>query len=149
MSCEVKRCVFERNKSIKTFLSSNHCFLHKYDHNINNIAFSSEKVVLSESGEKYAQAPFIASKTVNFGCWVDFEMREQQGFDFVTGGSNIKNYELDGLMFKGLDDGFSHHKTLIDELEFTCGLLWCFYQQFELLFWRHPFTTDDPLMSKW
>ncbi len=26
----------------------------------------------------------------------------------------------------------------------TCVLLWCFYQ----LFW-HPFTAEDPLMSKW
>ncbi len=31
----------------------------------------------------------------------------------------------------------------------TCGLLWCFYQLFELSFWWHPFTTDDPLVSKW
>ncbi len=31
----------------------------------------------------------------------------------------------------------------------TCGLLRCFYQQFGLLFWRHPFTAEDPLVSKW
>ncbi len=31
----------------------------------------------------------------------------------------------------------------------TCGLLWCFYQLFGLSFWRHPFTADDPLVSKW
>ncbi len=31
----------------------------------------------------------------------------------------------------------------------TCGLLWCFYQLFGLSFWRHPFTTEDPLVSKW
>ncbi len=31
----------------------------------------------------------------------------------------------------------------------TCGLLWCFYQLFGLSFWRHPFTAEDPLMSKW
>ncbi len=31
----------------------------------------------------------------------------------------------------------------------TCGLLWCFYQLFGLSFWRHPFTADDPLLSKW
>ncbi len=29
----------------------------------------------------------------------------------------------------------------------TCGLLWCFYQLFELPFWRHPFTAEDPLAS--
>ncbi len=31
----------------------------------------------------------------------------------------------------------------------TCGLLWCFYQLFRLSFWRHPFTAEDPLVSKW
>ncbi len=30
-----------------------------------------------------------------------------------------------------------------------CGLLWCFYHLFGLSFWRHPFTAEDPLMSKW
>ncbi len=30
----------------------------------------------------------------------------------------------------------------------TCGLLWCFYQLFELSFWRHPFTAEDLLVSK-
>ncbi len=29
------------------------------------------------------------------------------------------------------------------------GLLWCFYQLFGLSFWRHPFTVEDPLVSKW
>ncbi len=46
--CEVKGCMFEINKSIiKTFLTLNESSIH-------NIAFSSEKVILSESGEKYA-----------------------------------------------------------------------------------------------
>ncbi len=31
----------------------------------------------------------------------------------------------------------------------TCGLLWCFYQLFGLSFWRHPFTAEHPLLSKW
>ncbi len=31
----------------------------------------------------------------------------------------------------------------------TCGLLWCFYQLFRLSFWRHPFTAEHPLLSKW
>ncbi len=31
----------------------------------------------------------------------------------------------------------------------TCRLLWLFYQLFELLFWRHPFTADDALLNKW
>ncbi len=31
----------------------------------------------------------------------------------------------------------------------TSGLLWCFYQLIGLSFWRHPFTAEDPLMSKY
>ncbi len=31
----------------------------------------------------------------------------------------------------------------------TWGLLWRFYQLFGLSFWRHPFTAEDPLVSKW
>ncbi len=36
-----------------------------------------------------------------------------------------------------------------DIIWFACGLLWCFYQLFGLSFWRHPFTAEDPLVSKW
>ncbi len=39
------------------------------------------------------------------------------------------------------------HRTLTDGLEW-CGLFWCLYQLFELSFWRHPFTAEDPLLSK-
>ncbi len=31
----------------------------------------------------------------------------------------------------------------------TCALLWCFYQLFGLSFCRHPFTSEEPLVSKW
>ncbi len=48
--------------------------------------------------------------------------------------------------------GFVRNKSNIkiqqDGLEW-CGLLWCFYQLFGLSFWRHPFTAEHPLMSKW
>ncbi len=45
MSSEVKICMF---------LTSNHRFQLKYKSSIHTIAFSSETVVLSESGEEYA-----------------------------------------------------------------------------------------------
>ncbi len=38
---------------------------------------------------------------------------------------------------------------LIGGLEVTWGLLWYFDQLFELSFWRHPFTAEDPLVSMW
>ncbi len=54
MFCEVKSCVFVRNKFIiKMFLTSNRCFwLRKL---VLYIAFSSESIVSPESGEKYSQ----------------------------------------------------------------------------------------------
>ncbi len=39
-------------------------------------------------------------------------------------------------------------QMLTDGLEW-CGLLWCFYQLFGLSFWRHPFTAEHLLLSKW
>ncbi len=38
------------------------------------------------------------------------------------------------------------YKMLIDGLE-SCGLLWCFHNA--VSFSRHPFTAEDPLVSKW
>ncbi len=43
---------------------------------------------------------------------------------------------------------FSLHKMLTDGLEW-CRLLVMFYQLFGLSFWRHPFTAEHPLVSKW
>ncbi len=31
----------------------------------------------------------------------------------------------------------------------TCGFLWCFYRLIGLSFWRHPFTAENPLVTKW
>ncbi len=39
---------------------------------------------------------------------------------------------------------FLLHKALIDG-----RVMWYFYQLFELSFWRHPFTAEDQLVSKW
>ncbi len=39
-------------------------------------------------------------------------------------------------------------KTLINVMEW-CVLVWCFDQLFGLSFWRHPFTAEDQLVSKW
>ncbi len=79
--------------------------------------------------------------------------------DFFTGGSVIIYWGFifwpvsDDLKLKPLNNnGFVSYKQtafcLIDGLEW-CGLLWCFFQLFGLSFWRHPFTAEDPLVSKW
>ncbi len=63
---EVKSCVFVRNKSIKKiFFNIKPLLLTKYKSSIPNIAFPSEKVILSESGEKYSQIKHsLYAKTV-------------------------------------------------------------------------------------
>ncbi len=44
---------------------------------------------------------------------------------------------------------FLLHKLLTGVVWITCGLLFCFYQLLGHSFWRHPFTAEDPLVSKW
>ncbi len=56
-----------------------------------------------------------------------------------------KVYSWNALM---MDFSF-HFNWWTGEVWITCGLLWCFYQLFGLSFWRHPFTAEDPLVSKW
>ncbi len=47
------------------FITSNHYFRLKYESSIHNIAFSSEKLIWSESGEKSAQIKHhLQAKTV-------------------------------------------------------------------------------------
>ncbi len=56
----------------------------------------------------------------------------------------IKTYQS---TIKHLNDGFVYHKHIIFTL--CCRLLWCFYEQFGLSFWRHPFVAEDALVRKW
>ncbi len=59
---------------------SNHCFQLKYEFTILNIAFSKENVLLSESGEKYAQINKCLQAKTNM--WVYFDVKGQQLMDF-------------------------------------------------------------------
>ncbi len=98
MFCEAESCVFVRNKSIiKMFLILKCCFWLKYQSSSHNIAFSSEKVILSESGEKYAQIKHhLQAKTVQNSSkqicliliWENNNM-----MDFFTGRIIIMDYE--------------------------------------------------------
>ncbi len=58
---------------------------------VHNNTSSSEKMVFSEPGEKYAQIKqSLHDKT---DILVDFDVRERQGMDFFTGGS-VMDYGL-------------------------------------------------------
>ncbi len=52
------------------------------------------------------------------------------------------------LIYQQLDCFFCLLQMLTDGLEW-CGSLWCFDHLFGLSFWRHPFTAEHPLLSKW
>ncbi len=43
---------------------------------------------------------------------------------------------------------YHKHTAFYWRLE-SYGLQWCFYQLFGLSFWRHPFTAENPSVSKW
>ncbi len=60
----------------------------------------------------------------------------------------IKIHLHDGLV--SYKHSFSLHKTSIDGLEW-CGLLVDYFDVLSCLnsFWRHPFTAEDPLVSRW
>ncbi len=99
-----KKTVFVRNKPIiKTFLASNHCIQLKYK-SINNIAFFGEKVISSESGEKYAQIKHLLRTLI----WTK---------------SNGLKLKIPWWCICFLQtNSFSLHKMLTEGLEW-CGLL--------------------------
>ncbi len=72
-----------------------------------------------------------------------FWSERQWKMDFFTGGSIIMN---NGLMQLLTSQDINWWTGVV---WITCGLLWCVYQLFGLSFWRHPFTAEHPLLSKW
>ncbi len=127
---------------------------------IHNIAFSTEKVVwirreiYTDQTSFKKQSKTVSNKYVG-GCWCErttgdglFHWRKRY-YGLWTGiwvrRDRLKRLGLDLFFFTN----FLLHKKFIDGLESCCGLLWCFYQLFGLSFWRHPFTAEDPLVSKW
>ncbi len=97
--------------------------------------FSSEKVVSSDSGEKYAQIKHRLQAKTKMS--VDFDVKGQQGMDFFNWRKRYYELWMDilsrigGLKLKCLNDGFVSYKHAT--FHFTtgvvwiaCGLLWCF-----------------------
>ncbi len=127
---------------------------------IHNVAFSSEKVILSESGEICTyQALFTSENSPKHICVWILIWKDNRTWTFhwrkcyyglwtciFARSEGLKLHALKIDLFWTCS--FSLHKTLTDRLK-RCGLLWCFYQLFGLSFWRHPFTAEDPLVSKW
>ncbi len=87
--------------------------------------------------------------------WVDFDVRDNRQWmlsqllwTHMLARSNGLKTKTSCLWICFLKTSiFRLLKTLIDGLEW-CLLLWCFYQLFRLLFWRHPFTTEHPLLRQ-
>ncbi len=114
----------DKNITIIHTTPVHHCFWLKFESSVHNIAYSSEKVISSESGEKYAQIKhcFQAKNCFKQIYWWILMRESNRG----------RTFSLEEAL-----------------LWITCGLLGCFYYLFGLSFWRHPFTAEDPLVSKW
>ncbi len=126
--CEVKSCVFVISKAIFKIITSKKCMS-----SIHNIAFSSENVISSEPGEKYAQIKnCLYTKTVTQNLfkqihwfilmWKDnIHWRKCFYWLFTYILARSKTFVLKCLD----DDGFvltSPHKALTDGLD-CCGSL--------------------------
>ncbi len=143
--------MFVRNKFIiKLFLTLNHRFWPKYESIIDNNTSSSEKVISYCLWHQNLFWTVFACKRCLI-CAYFLPDSEETTFSLEN---QYYGFILWTRILAGSDDlklktcSFWFHKTLTDGLEW-CALLWCFYQLFGLSFWRHPFTTEDPLVSKW
>ncbi len=148
LSCEVKSCMFVRNKSIiKMFLTSNCCFCLKCDSYIHIAHLNQERNMhRSSTIYKRKQSKHFLNENVG-GFWC--ERATVDGL--FNGGSFIKDYgwfwpeaKLNTQLFASKDINWRTGVVWV-----ACGLLRCFYQLFGLSFWRHPFTAEDPLVSNW
>ncbi len=132
-------CVFVRKKSIKSFLTSNCCFRLKHES--------------SESGKKYAQIKHfykqkqfksVLNKYVS-GLFPSDSVIMNYGLVFWF---DPKNILMINVFIINTAFHFTRHVNWCTGVVcITCRLLWCVYQLFG--FWRHPFTAEDPLVSKW
>ncbi len=148
-------CLWETNPSLRRF----NFILEPFNH---YIAFSSEKVVClnqernmhSQNNSKQICGWILMWETTGnglfhwrkfyYGLWTHILARSQK---------------VKVLKLKRLNDGFVSYKRAAFASQYvnwwtggvwiTCGLLWCFYQLFGLSFWRHPFTAEHSLLSKW
>ncbi len=111
-------CLYEEKKIHQDVLTSNIArglnspFIH-------NIAFSSEKVILSESRGKYArQAPFTRENHSKH-MLVEFDVRGQKGMDFFS--QEWKNCfeNLMGTIYQA-ESGYKKKSPRIDFYYFTC-----------------------------
>ncbi len=146
------------------FLTLNHCFQLKYDSSVHNNVFSREKVVSSESGEKYAQIKqcfFLFIFFFQMKHWI-LMWEDNRGWAFSPEDVLLLIMELYfgqkwPFNVRSMDLFLRNPQLLTWQdvnwwtgvVWITCGLLWWFYQLFGLSFWRHPFTAEDPLVSKW
>ncbi len=135
----------------------NHCFCLKYESSIHIIAFSSEKLkYILISSNVYKPKQFL--KNVG-GFWckrtTGDELYWRKVYYRIMDSHFSQKWQfkvkMPYLMYLFLTNAklFASQdiKWWTGFVWITCGLLWCFYQLFELSFWRHPFTAEHPLVS--
>ncbi len=142
MSCEVKSCMFVRNKSIIRYLNFKPLVLAKIP--IHNITFSSEKVhPLLFSHIKICWHICLELFLTVFACKWCFICAY-----FSPDSDKATSWWICFLQ----THSFLIHTMLNDRLQ-SCGLFVNYWDVFispiGLWFWRHLFTAEDPMVSKW
>ncbi len=152
LSCEVKSCMFVRNKSIiKMFLTSNWCFCLKCDSYIHSIARLNQERNMHKSSTIYKRKQskhFLNENVGRFWCERAKVDRLFNGgsfiLDYVRSEVKVRVSYTNTQLFASKD---IHWWTGV--VWVACGLLWGFYQLFGLAFWWYPFIAEDRLVSKW
>ncbi len=151
--CLVKKQHVYKKLFLSTFFTLNSRFWLKYKSIIHNNTSSSQTVhPLSSSHIKiitylFRNIVLTCLEPCIFPSWFIWDVFFTAESDIMDRGPALKLKTTWWISFLQTHS-FSLHRLLTDGLE-LCGLLWCFYQLFGLLFWRHPFTAEDPLVSKW
>ncbi len=110
--------------------------------------------VYQKNSPKQSRSNSLKLKHLNDGFVSNSQLFASQDINWWTGDVP----ESEAFKVKCLKDSFVLNMQLFSSQDvnwwtgdvwITWGLLWCFYQLFGLSFWRHPFTAEDPLMSKW
>ncbi len=129
----------------KKCLTLNPCFWLKYKSSIHNIAFSSEKSSrLNQEGNILRSSTIYIQKQSNYQ-WI-LMWDDNKGYIFSLEEVSIWIMECYTLMMDLLQThSFSLLKALIDGL----WIIVMFLSDVLSQSWWHPFTAEDPLVTKW
>ncbi len=139
----MKSCVLVRNKSIIKmffFFTSNHCLRLQFESFVHIIDFSSEiywigREIYTDQKQKRSITVLIKFISVDFMWEGDFFfLHWKSSYYWLWIMALMDLFMINTQLFISQD-----MNCLTGVIWITCGLLWCFYQLFELSFWLQSF----------